>query len=694
MVVTVEDSSPVDVYEQIEQFELLLKDRHHFTKADVKDIIKAIYICAAGNVPTIVGAVSFCTLMLQLEEKSNTNNIDSDSGSDDSNPDAVGKKLTKHHVFVSKDVLLSSILHYSECVNVRYNGGYEEEAIRTALLGQQQQQQQQKEKRKKRRETKEDSAQLVLAGRSGLDNVLKNEDGSSLLASSSVSKSTSSFRSKLNVLSNKNGEVTGPVEEAYRDIFSVESLRLAEQASRLKRAEIMATVLLDGPLTTTESSSIANLLVSISDDWRALAIRCVASLYRLDGLVSSMPHGTGEYLPRSQEATLTAKDSLRIYASLAQRLGLQRLKSNLESNAFRILYPRQYSAASALFVEHGMAMNAVSAFLENQLTRLLLEDRSLMYELDDLRVVSRVKEPYSFWKKLLKKRRTSSWSQGRDETAMPMPTSMNKELSITEVNDGVALRVILHARKLNEDETLESLRARERMLCYYVQKQILSQWPATDERRLKDYIKNPKPNGYQSLHHSSTISRNGRDFHFEVQIRTEEMHRAAEIGLAAHWTYKSPHSESVLPPSRVSSSQESLSIVKSNDQNSAYIEALEEQRAILSKTKCYVFTSCSKSFDSGSLLTVDAGSTVLDVLNELQASNSFLRVEEEMIVYRNGGIAHVDDRVSNGDMLLLQSLESTCDDGKDSNCEDSTRQEALLAARAKTLATSLTQYTF
>lgn len=667
-----EDSDPIEVLCEVQKLEDQLTTEHCLSSEDVADIIKAIYLCAAGNVPTILGSVSFCLLMLQLEksEDGHHNSHHQDGSKKESSGDGIHCTVTESSsdspssvrptkTFVSKDVLLSSILHYSECVKARYEGGYDR-LLRLALLRRQQQQQQQKASTS----SSSTSTQIVLAKRSDIDNIL-DEDCSSLFSMST----SSSFRSKLKSLANRN--VAGQVEEAYREIFTAESLRLADQASKLKRAEIMASVLQTGPMTMDESSNIADLLVSVSDDWRALAIRCVASWYRLDGVVSSMPHATGEFLPRTQEATLTAKDSLRIYASLAQRLGLQRLKTNLESNAFRILYPRQYSAASTLFLEHGVAMNAVSKYLENQLTRLLVDDRYLMSELEDLQVTSRVKEPYSFWKKLLKQRgKSRKHIDMLRSSAMSLQASSAKELLITEVNDGVALRVILKARKLNEDETIESLRMRERLLCYYVQKQILSKWP--DASRIKDYIRNPKPNGYQSLHHTSKISRNRKDFHFEVQIRSEEMHRIAEFGLAAHWTYKS---KIVLPPSTDSK----ISIVSSATANSAYIEALEEQRANLSKTKCYVFTASSQSFEGGRLLTVDVGSTVLDVLNRLQSTDSFLRVKEELQVYRNGGIAQLDDQVSNGDMLLLQSLESSYQVKPDAEINN-VRQGELMAS--------------
>jgi hypothetical protein len=169
--------------------------------------------------------------------------------------------------------------------------------------------------------------------------------------------------------------------------------------------------------------------------------------------------------------TIHAKQSLRAYASLAHRLGLRGLKHNFKQSP--LAYPHHYSAASALFQEHGAAMKALSSVLLTQLTQLLTEDSSLMYELYDLQVVAQVKEPYSFWRKFLKKRQ-ASWERQYDSTMeqrshLPLRRSSNL-LSLMDTNDGVALRVILKARKVKADETGESTQARERMLCYYFQR--------------------------------------------------------------------------------------------------------------------------------------------------------------------------------------------------------------------------------
>merc|ERR1711939_523721 len=112
--------------------------------------------------------------------------------------------------------------------------------------------------------------------------------------------------------------------------------------------------------------------------------------------------------------------------------------------------------------QKGESMQAVSTFLASQVTKMLHEDQSLMSQLEDLEINSRVKEPDSFWKKLLSKRKKQS-TMGRRIVLTP-----TNHISVIDVQDGVALRVILKARKLTPEESIETTRSRERMLCYYV----------------------------------------------------------------------------------------------------------------------------------------------------------------------------------------------------------------------------------
>merc|ERR1712194_991822 len=135
-------------------------------------------------------------------------------------------------------------------------------------------------------------------------------------------------------------------------------------------------------------------------------------------------------------------------------------------------------------------------------------------------VTARVKEPYSVWRKMVKISKTT------------------RHLSILDIPDAVAVRVVFSARKLAPDEADATTEQRERELCYYLNDLCQQTWPKVGDSRFKDYVKNPKENGYQSLHYSSRKRWRGTEWPFEVQIRSTEMHRVAEYGMAAHWSYK------------------------------------------------------------------------------------------------------------------------------------------------------------
>jgi ppGpp synthetase/RelA/SpoT-type nucleotidyltranferase len=362
---------------------------------------------------------------------------------------------------------------------------------------------------------------------------------------------------------------------------------IASSAARIKRAEIMAGTVLSGDVTTSptreQAEAYRGLLLSVMDDWRSLAIRAVACLYRLHGIVrhnndtvnSRKRRGTMDESTRrsdvlTPEVVRAAREALYIYAPLAQRLGMQTLKSELEAIGFRVLYRRQYSAAISLYRDSG-AVTSVADFVTFRIQEVLLQDDGLMSQLESVAVNSRVKEPFSLWRKILKLRArdlqrlspsttTSPASQsanhdnfnddndvdnedhqyrkmsknvdylstlGGTSTGItlstmktPLRRTRRRNVSLLDVPDVVALRVILKAKKLDPAESDETTQAREELLCSYVQQSLNAIWPATDVTRIKDYITNPKDNGYQSLHYTSQVFRHGDYWPFEIQVRT------------------------------------------------------------------------------------------------------------------------------------------------------------------------------
>ena len=187
---------------------------------------------------------------------------------------------------------------------------------------------------------------------------------------------------------------------------------------------------------------------------------------------------------------LIARETLDIYAPIASRLGMSKVKNELEELSFKYLEPKAYDALRAKVEAKRKSAEAVI----DELTRTLrskLEDAQVPIMTLD----GRIKRLYSIHLKLKR-----------------------QKIDLERVYDFVALRVITQSVKD----------------CYAALGIIHQTWSPVPGR-IKDFIAMPRPNGYQSLH-TSVIGDEGHPF--EVQIRTREMHRIAEEGIAAHWKYK------------------------------------------------------------------------------------------------------------------------------------------------------------
>ncbi|HXE57190.1 MAG TPA: bifunctional (p)ppGpp synthetase/guanosine-3',5'-bis(diphosphate) 3'-pyrophosphohydrolase [Gemmatimonadales bacterium] len=222
------------------------------------------------------------------------------------------------------------------------------------------------------------------------------------------------------------------------------------------------------------------LLLSIAKDARVIIIKLADRLHNMRTL---------EHLPPERRARIAA-ETREIYAPLAHRFGMAGVKAELEDLAFKFLEPEEYRA----LVEQVAAKRAVR---EQMIQRLKtpLEHELRRAGIEWFEVTGRPKHLWSIYRKMKKR---------------------NKPFD--EIYDLMAVRVIV--RTVPE--------------CYHVLGIIHHNWTPIQER-IKDYIASPKSNAYQSLH--TTIFGPGGQL-FEVQIRTQEMHRTAEYGIAAHWLYK------------------------------------------------------------------------------------------------------------------------------------------------------------
>jgi GTP pyrophosphokinase len=224
--------------------------------------------------------------------------------------------------------------------------------------------------------------------------------------------------------------------------------------------------------------TLRKMLLAMTKDIRVILIKLADRLHNLRTLDS---------MPEQKQRTI-ALESIEVYAPLAHRLGIQSIKSEIEDIAVRYLDPIGYNEIVNDLEKLDTDKNFFSSIKE-------MIEKKLKEENIKATVDGRVKHIYSIYRKMF---------------------TQNKDFN--EIYDLYAFRVIVE--KVSD--------------CYNVLGHIHDLFQAIPGR-LKDYIAVPKPNMYQSLH--TTVSYNGH--FFEVQIRTEEMHRIAELGIAAHWKYKS-----------------------------------------------------------------------------------------------------------------------------------------------------------
>ncbi|KAL7566496.1 hypothetical protein ACA910_000968 [Epithemia clementina (nom. ined.)] len=471
-------------------------------------------------------------------------------------------------------------------------------------------------------------------------------------------------------------------ERFHMASFGDHVVRIARDAARLKELEMVAARIVQQKQqhARQDAENLRMLMLSESKDWRALAIRSAACLYRLRGILES-----DHWKDLDPEKVRVAREALWIYAPMAGCLGMHRLKNELEGAAFQILYRRQYELVTSLrtdAVSPGgptvqQSMNSVLNHVQEEITSMLKEDEEFSNLVGDFTVTARVKEPYSMWCKMM--------SHGYK--------------SIQQVPDAIALRIVLNADHDSDDEPIETVRARERALCYYAQKRCLERWePQLGNPRFKDYIANPKANGYQSLHYTAQTAHGNDEWSLEIQVRSGEMHKVAEYGLASHWDYKAQKkssgklSEDAPPESSdaylhkvqqwhweqsggapmvntkgKSSSARPVSVdpwleadnlddlwqsrvraerIRARTRLQPYIEALTNTQSDLTRDFVFVFFE-----PQGAVLSLPAGACVVDALRKGCNDRAWEHFSGTSL---NGRQTAVTKRLSNGDVLTLE----------------------------------------
>jgi GTP diphosphokinase / guanosine-3',5'-bis(diphosphate) 3'-diphosphatase len=261
--------------------------------------------------------------------------------------------------------------------------------------------------------------------------------------------------------------------ERIRELFGPEVAHVVEGVTKISAI----------PFSSSEERQAENfrkMLLAMVDDIRVILVKLADRLHNMRTL---------HHLPEERRIKI-AQETRDIYAPIANRLGMSKVKNELEELSFRYLEPQAYEELRAKVDAKRRATEGLIGELKKTITAKLSEAQVPVIEID-----GRIKRLWSISQKLKR-----------------------QKIEIEQVYDFIALRIITDDVKN----------------CYATLGIIHQTWSPVPGR-IKDFIAMPRPNGYQSLH-TSVISEHGMPF--EVQIRTIEMHRRAEEGIAAHWKYK------------------------------------------------------------------------------------------------------------------------------------------------------------
>jgi len=293
----------------------------------------------------------------------------------------------------------------------------------------------------------------------------------------------------------------------------------------------------------TEAENFRRLLLASMDDVRVILVKLADRLHNMRTL---------SFLHPDRQVAI-ARETLDIYAPIANRLGIGSIKIEMEDLCFRYLHPKEWER-----LEHEIRERADAAERWFAEIRGIIEGLLMANGIGGT-VQGRVKHMYSVYQKLRR-----------------------QEVDVANVFDFLAFRVIV--------ETVGD--------CYGVLGLIHQQWPPVPGR-MKDHIAIPKPNAYQSLH--TTVL--GPEAHpFEIQIRTWDMHKIAEFGIAAHWSYKEEGSGAGSEDSRISW----LRSLLDNSEGASPREFLDSIKVDLYPDDVYCFTP------RGDVFSFPRGATILD----------------------------------------------------------------------------------
>jgi len=378
-------------------------------------------------------------------------------------------------------------------------------------------------------------------------------------------------------------EDTSVTYDDIKENFGEEIAGLVDGVTKLSKLELFSE-------RTKQAENFRKLMLAMSNDIRVLLVKLADRLHNMRTL---------HFIKNAEKRRRIAQETVDIYAPLAGRIGMQNLREELEDLAFGELNPEARNSIvtrlARLDAQSGDRIGRIS----DQLKRRLAEHGIEAW------VYGRTKRPYSIWRKL-----------------------KDKQLNFESLSDIFGFRVIV---KNDED-------------CYRALGILHTNWRMIPER-FKDFLSNPKTNGYRSIHTTVIGPEKQR---VEVQIRTEQMHEIAERGVAAHWRYREHVEDQAQPAERAFEwLREMVDLLEKGD---SVEEFLEHSRLNLYQDQVFCFTP------KGDLISLPRGATPIDFAYAVHTDLGHTTVGAKV----NGMHVPLHTPLKNGDQVeIIRTKEQT-----------------------------------
>lgn len=361
--------------------------------------------------------------------------------------------------------------------------------------------------------------------------------------------------------------------EDIQQKFGPEVARLVDGVTKLSKIEAM-------PENERAAENLRKFLLAMSEDLRVLLVKLADRLHNMRTL---------HFIKKEEKRQRIARETMDIYAPLAERVGMYEYMREMQLLAFEQLEPEAYAIITGRLAQirsqEGGQVDAIAFAI-----RQALAEAGLTVE-----VTGREKHPYSIWRKM-----------------------SERHVTFEQITDIMAFRVLV--------DTTED--------CYRALGVLHQTWQMIPGR-FKDFISTPKSNGYKSLHTALIYENSMR---MEVQIRTREMHRTNEFGLAAHWAYK--QGGGVKPDGQVGWLRDLIEIV---DASHDADELLEHTKLAIYQDRIFAFTP------KGALYQLPKGSTAVDFAYAVHTDLGNAAVGAKI----NGRLMPLRTRLVNGDVVEI-----------------------------------------